>query len=378
MSINMLGLQVRVHPTWLLVGGLIVLALGTIGAPGVVRLDGIERWLMAGAVAGLFFVSVLAHELAHALTSRRLGLEVRQVTVNILGGIASLERSAPTPRSEALITASGPALSLVVGSGLLLVALTSENVTGVLGGFVHAVSWWVGMANLLLAGFNAIPSFPMDGGRLLRAGLWAATGDFARATRLATLVGRAFAVGLVVVGVALAVAGQFVLGVWLAFIGWFLYQAARAAARRAEVSRLIDGLLVRDVMERDVAVVGPNLTLDTLAQQRGTGLRGDLYPVMHDGRLVGTVDMRRVSRVRESDWATTRVTDVMARGAQLVTLTEPTPVLDAMARLDETGASALPVVDVEDDNQLLGLVTREGLMRTLRRRAELKALRVGQ
>jgi len=243
----------------------------------------------------------------------------------------------------------------------LLVGVAAETLIG------------LGAINVLLAGFNLIPGFPMDGGRLLRAIIWARTHDFLRATRLATLVGRAFAYLLIAAGVIIAIRGGdgIVFGVWTALIGWFLHQASEQSYRRVELAHIVEGVAVSDVMDREYSVVSPNLTLDTFVDQHLLGSSGtSLYPVMVDGALVGTIELRQIRRIPRAKWLTTRVSDVMSRWEALWTLTEPQPAMDAVGHFQESDAQGIAVVDSQDGQRLAGVVTRDGLVRALRLRHE--------
>jgi CBS domain-containing protein len=225
--------------------------------------------------------------------------------------------------------------------------------------------------NILLALFNLIPAFPMDGGRLLRAVLWLIAKDYGKASWLATRIARAFGFFIIGSGLVLAAAVDPILGLWGALIGWFIYRAAETDYRRVQLAQLMAGVSVRDVMERDVPVVSPNLTLDTFVDQLMADEAG-LYPVTTDGGLVGTVDVDQVRRVPQARWPTTRITDVMSRFETLRLLTEPQPVTDAVGQFQTTSVPAIPVVDDEDRHRLLGIVTRDGLIRALRRREALR------
>jgi CBS domain-containing protein len=204
--------------------------------------------------------------------------------------------------------------------------------------------------------------------------LWAGTKDFVRATRIATLVGRAFAYVLIGIGLVVALrGGDIVGGLWLSFIGWFLSNAAEASYRRVALEKLIEGVRVHDVMERNVQQVSPNLTLDTLVDQHLLSGQAMFYPVVLDDVLVGTVDIGQVSRIPRANWPLTRVTDVMTRGPAMVTVSEPDTLWQAVTRFEETGTPAIPVVDAADPRRLLGLLTRDGVFRALRARAQLRA-----
>jgi len=373
MTFELLGFRFRLQATWILVLALIVLSLAALGG-GVdpAQPDDPLRWILGVGVAALFFISVLLHELAHAFAARRQGVEVGEITLLVFGGNPRLGREAAGPRAEAVTALAGPLASLLLGGALLGGWLLTRETAGVAGLLLSSLLWWAGMSNVLLGSLNLVPAFPFDGLRLLRALLWRLSGDFLRATRLATYVARAAAYGLIALGLALALGDELIIGIWLALIGWLLGQAAEGAYRRVEFSTLIEDMLVRDVMESQVAVVGPNLTIDTLVQQHQLGGRDSLYPVTMDGLLVGTVDMAQIRGVPRAAWPTTRVTDVMKRGERMSTLTEELTLPDAVRRLEETGAPALPVVAEDDGRRLLGMITRESLRRAIRQRAALR------
>lgn len=372
--LTLFGVRITVHPSWLLIFGLLVVWLSTVGGPSAGSgLPDAARWVMAPIVAALFFGSVLVHELAHAYVARARGVKVDEVMLFIFGGAARLDREAPTPRSEIVITIAGPITSTILGVALMAAGMLTSGGDGVLARVISDTLLGLGAINVLLAAFNLIPGFPMDGGRLLRAVLWARTRDFLRATRLATLVGRTFAYLLIAVGVIVALSGgdNLVFGVWTALIGWFLHQASEQSYRRVELAHIVEGVAVGDVMDRQYSVVSPNLTLDTFVDQHLLGSTGTtIYPVMVDGSLAGTVELRQIRRVPRAEWTKTRVSDVMSRQEALWTLTEPQPAMDAVGHFQESDAQGIAVVDAEDRQRLTGVVTRDGLVRALRLRHE--------
>ncbi len=366
---RILGIEVRLHPSWIFVFTLVVLQLALVGAPeGERQISEAARWTLAVIVALLFFTSVLLHELAHAVVARRHGLKVERVTLFIFGGAAALEQDAPDPRTEALVAAVGPLTNLVLGVLFLLPWLATHDAANELVRATGVLLFWLGVSNLILGIFNLVPGYPMDGGRLLRALLWSRSGDVARSTKIAATVGRGFAWTLIGVGFFVAIVADLVAGLWLAFIGWFLNLAATSDYRRVAVEQLVEGLHVADVMLREYPVVGPNLTLDTLAQQSELAGGASFYPVVHDGALQGAIDLTALRQVPRDRWSTTRVTEVMRRGDALVTLTERDALWDAVLRFDETRSEGLPVVDPADRRRMVGLVTRENVFRVLRLR----------
>lgn len=366
---SVFGIRVRVHPSWLIIFGLLVASLVSwVQAPGPYQLSAGPSLVVAIVVALLFFASVIAHELAHALVARRRGLEVSEISLFVLGGAAGTRSEPDSAASEGLIAAAGPLVSIVTGGIFLGVSelLTGEGGDGIRIGYWMA--WWLGVSNLLFAAFNLIPGFPMDGGRILRAISWAITRDFVQATRISSAVGRGFAYVLIFGGFLLALQGGLSAGLWLVLVGWFLNRAAKGSYNQTRLEQLVEGMHVSDAVQRDGPVVRPSLTLDTLIGQHELGDDAAVYPVSVDGELVGAVDVVRASRLPRKRWSTTRVTDVMTSGDQLITFTEQQPLMDVVARFEETGADAFPVVDAADPRRLLGMVTRVGVLNVMRSR----------
>jgi Zn-dependent protease len=365
-----MGVRVRIHFTWVIALAVIIAFIADIGPPGGQLLAEPLRWLMAAAVAALFFVSVLAHELAHAVIARRRGVPVSQFTLYVFGGPGSVEESASDARSEAVIAGAGPLVSLAAAALLLggWVASSDASQASLL---IGGVCWWAGMANLLLGVFNLMPAFPLDGGRLMRALFWAMTGNYLTGSRRSALVGSWIGIGLVALGLAWALAFREdqMLGIWVALTGWLLRQAARITYQRTELGELVAGVTVGELMERDVAAIGPNLTLDTLLDQDARGEGGGFYPVTERGRLVGTLDVGRARATPRAKWPLTRVNDVMASGDELLTLTEDTDALAALERFERLRAAAFAVVDAADPEMLRGILTRRRLGEALQARA---------
>jgi Zn-dependent protease len=371
--VTIAGVRIMLHPSWFVIFALAVVFLSGMAEEATgARLGTVSRWLVALIVAVAFFASVVAHELAHALVGRRRGVRIDQITLFFFGGAASMEQEAPNALTEALVAGAGPATSAIIGSVLLAVTVPMRDLSGEFIAVLYWACFWLGLTNLLLCAFNLIPAFPMDGGRLLRAILWGTTKNFVRATRIASVIGRAFAYLVVFAGLFVSMV-NLVDGIWLVLIGWFLNRAASFSYRRVALEQLVEGIRVRDVMEANVPVVSPNLTLDTLAEQHLMAGETGFYVVMADGKLVGTIDIRQIRGVPRGQWTTARVGDVMVSGDKIQTITEPQPILDAVTRFEQSGASAIPVVAVDDARRLLGMLTRDGLLRAVQARARLRA-----
>jgi Zn-dependent protease/CBS domain-containing protein len=370
---RLLGIEIRLHPSWIFIFILVTVQLVVIGVPsGELELPVVARVALGVLVAALFLASVLLHEFGHALVGRRFGVPVDSVLLLVFGGSAPFEQEAPGPGAEIVIALAGPIVNLVIGAACLVPWLVIDAGAGDVLVAIATLSLWVGASNLCLAAINLLPAFPLDGGRLVRGVAWAITGDFVRGMRAASIVGRVVSWTLVGAGILVAVGAEALLGLWIVVIGWFLGQAAAGGYRRVAVERLVQGLKVADVMLHDYPVVTQNLTLDTLEQQ--TDLAGAVFfPVVLQGSLSGAVDLAAIRRVPRGRRSTTRVSDVMKRLEALVTVHELDPLWDAVLRFDASRVEGLPVVDPADPRHLVGLVTRDSVFRTLRVRHKAQA-----
>lgn len=339
------GVEIGANWSWLLVVALIVwsLAGGVFPAtnPG---LGDATYVAMALAATVLFFASLLAHELGHALQARREGMAIAGITLWVFGGVAQFSGRFPSAGAELRIAGAGPLVSLALGVLFVLLALVAP-----LGAEIDAVVFWLGQINLTLLAFNLLPALPLDGGRILRALLWRRRGDFRAATRTAAALGRAFGQVLIGGGLALVIFVGAFGGVWLAFIGWFLLGAAEAEARAAELGpdTVAGRLTVADVLVRDPVSVPPELTLDRFVDEVFLGHRHTAYPVVEDGRPVGLITFRDALAVPRDAWSRTRVADAMAA-------TDRVPVFGPEARL----VDVLPLL--AEDRRHRGLVHEDG------------------
>jgi Zn-dependent protease/CBS domain-containing protein len=362
---SVLGIRITLHPTWLVIAFLVTYALAAGDLPA--RFPG---WIapayvaVGAAVAMLFFASVLVHELSHAVVARRYGIQVRDITLFIFGGAATLEGDAKTPGQEALIAAAGPVSSLLLGLVLVGASLLIDQP------HVGAITGWLGIINLSLAIFNIIPAFPMDGGRILRAVLWRVRGDQFAATRGAAVVGRLFGYLLIALGVWWAFTGDFS-GLWLALIGWFLSNAAGATVQQLGIQRSLAGVKVRDVMDPEPASVSPNETIADLVNGRLVRGDGRSFLVRHDdGGLAGIVSLSDVRRVSRDDWPEARVTDIMTRYADIARVSPDDELGNALELLQDREVNQLPVVE-DDGRTIVGLLTRTGILRLIDTRLKL-------
>jgi Zn-dependent protease/CBS domain-containing protein len=319
--------------------------------------------LVASLLGGvLFFGSVFLHELSHSVVAARRGLTVRRIRLFIFGGVSEIEEEASSPSDELAVTVAGPAASAVLGVLFLLVAwLLPGSVR-----LAARLSAVLGVANLSIAVFNLLPGLPLDGGRVLRAFVWRRSGDRERATRLAVRTGRGLGLLLVVGGVALLfLVGDFS-AIWLAAVGWFLYQAAATSALQEALTRRIEGMTIGDAMRRTDLAIDGAVTIAEALQLHGWGERLRSMPVVIDGRVRGVFGDREIKRVETSHRAVRTVESAMTPIGPGDVIEVGEPLRSALAR--ETGRAGILVV--VDAGRVVGMLTAEELatlFRDLRR-----------
>ena len=336
-------------------------------------------WLTALVAAVAFFASVLAHELSHALVGRAQGIDVKRITLFIFGGMAHMENEPRAWKAEFWMAIVGPVTSLALGLLFLFLAWMSldaavidpQNPEAMFAALtpVPTVLLWLGNINIVLAVFNLVPGFPLDGGRVLRALIWGATGDMRRATRWASQAGQVFAWALIATGVAMILGiqvpffgGGFLPGLWLAFIGWFLNNAALVSYRQLLVRDALEDVPVTRVMQTDFATVALDTPVDVLVDQHvlGTGQRA--FPVFEGKLFRGMLCLQDVRKVARENWSHTRAAEIMTPLNGLISVT---PQTDAMEALDLLGRHRINQLPVMENGELRGLVSREDILRWL-------------
>jgi len=356
------GIEFRLHYTWF-----VIFILVTVSLVFPHWLSPLY-WIMGIVTSLLFFASVLAHELAHSLVGRANGIPVKSITLFIFGGVALMTREATRPNAELKMAAAGPACSLVIGGLFGLVWLVAGGVAT----FVAEMAGWLAVINVALAVFNMIPGFPLDGGRIFRAILWRTTGNYQRSTLLATWVGRGVAYLFILAGILVIFLRPFGLswfnGMWLAFIGWFLENAASASYRQAQWREALRGFTVSQVMTSDYLVVPPAITVGMLVREYVfTG--GHRFFLVADGdELKGMLTLHNIKAVPQHDWDMTRVAQIMSPLDRLKTAPPDQDALSVLEEMDESDINQMPVVS---EGKVIGLIARDRLIRFLRTRSEL-------
>jgi Zn-dependent protease len=367
---RLFGIEIRLHLSWIFIIAIITVTVG--GRLGSVQPDDATVAWVIGAVASLgFLATVVAHELAHALVARRTGLAIDSISVHFIGSPSTVDIRAATPRAEAAVALAGPATSL--GLGVILIGLA---VIGIASGLrpleiVGDVLFIIGVLDLVLAGVSIVPAFPLDGGRVVRAIVWARTGDERRGARAAGAVGRWVGWVLIAAGLVIILTGDTVDGVMVGLIGWFLGASARSVDRWLLLDGLISGVRVDEAMEAKFETISPQLTLDTFAARVLDGTIGPVLPVLRDQTLVGIVGTLQVRRIPERDWSSTRTVDVMIDVGDLPLVGPDEALSDGLERLRTSRLDGLPV---RDGATLRGVLTRRSVAVALRARADLQGV----
>ena len=366
---RLFGIEVGLHYSWFLIALLITLSLTEQfhhsheeWGPGTI-------WATSVLTALFFFAALLAHEMSHALVARKHGLATRAITLFALGGVAQIEKEPEDPKTDFWVGIVGPFASAVIGSVCLVVAWASGWQMGATPDTpARAMLVWLGYINLMLAAFNMIPGFPLDGGRILRAILWWSTGDGVRATRMAARTGQFVALCFIALGIFRFFAGAGFGGLWIAFIGWFLLQAAAASYSSVELLAELKGVRVSDIMTRDCTPVDSHINLQTFVEDYLLRSGQRCFVVEENSVVAGLVTPHEVKAVERQRWPFTTLSDVMRPLDQVHTVTPATPVMEALETMGRDDVNQLPVVS---GNHLEGVITRANVLQFLQTRAEL-------
>lgn len=306
---DIFGFRIRVDPSWLLIAALIVWNLSTAyfpeQLPGLGRHDSIA--LSVISMLGMF-ISLILHELSHSLVARQFGLNVGGITLFLFGGVAELEHEPESPKSEFWIAIAGPAMSFGL-AGSAYVAVYFFN-TVASSKPLLAVVGYLGLINLVLAIFNLVPAFPLDGGRVLRAVVWQSTGDLLKATRIASTSGTIFALLLIGVGVLSLFSNAGVGGFWQILIGFFILTASRGSYEQLRIRQALGGRTVADLMTREPVTAQADQTILDLVENLMLKRNVSFVPVMEGDHLLGYVDTRISHEIDRENWSTTHVSDV--------------------------------------------------------------------
>jgi Zn-dependent protease/predicted transcriptional regulator len=363
------GVAIGLHYSWLIIALLVTLSLRSQFAVDHPNWVVSTTWTIAIVTGLLFFVSILLHELSHAAVARLRGIPVRGITLFALGGVAQIEKDAADAKSEFWMGIVGPITSVVIGVLCLVLALMlGWDLAAEPDSPAAAMFMWLGYINIALGIFNMIPGFPLDGGRVLRAIVWWITGDANHSTRIASRVGQLVAVGFILLGILRFFSGAGFGGLWIAFIGWFLLDAARASGAQVEITERLTGVRVGDVMAQQFETVDANSNLQTFVQEHLLPTGHRCFVVVQQGTPAGIITPHEVKTVDRARWPYTTVGDVMRPLETLRTVGAERPLAEALEMMGREDVNQLPVVQ---QGKLAGIVSRAHILRVLQTRAEL-------
>jgi len=367
---RLFGFQIQADISWLILAFLVTWSLATGYFPFTYfHLSTAQYWGMAVLGAVGLFASLVFHEMAHSLVARRFGIPIKGITLFIFGGVAHLEEEPPNPKAEFIMAVVGPLASLLLGAGFYALLRS-----------VQAMDWpewaegivgYLSFINVLLALFNLVPAFPLDGGRMFRAALWAWNGSLRWATRLASAFGSGFGIVLMVWGGFNVLTGSFVGGFWYVLIGFFLYNAAGQAYGRLMVQRALKGESVRRFMSPDPVTVPPDVSVQALVDHYLYRYQYDMYPVVEGSDVVGCVSTKQVAGLPRTEWEHSTVAAIMTTCRAEDRVQADSDAVEALARMNRAGTSRLLVFD---GDRLVGILVLKDLLKYLAFRTDFEEM----
>jgi Zn-dependent protease/predicted transcriptional regulator len=355
---KLFGFRVGVDLSWLILAVLVTWSLAKGVFPDYFKgfSNATYWWMGVAGAAGLFF-SIVFHEFCHSLVARQFNLQMRGITLFIFGGVAEMQEEPNSPKSEFFMAVVGPISSIVLAMVFFLVQKGGR----ILGWYepVTSVLQYLGWLNIILAGFNMVPAFPLDGGRVLRSILWAIKGNLRWATHIASQLGSAFGWFLIALGVVNFIGGNFIGGLWYALIGMFIRGASQMSYRQLLIRKALTGEPVERFMETHVVTVPSSVPIRELVENYFYRYHFRMFPVVENGQLVGCVTTREVKEVPRDQWNQRTVGEIAGNCGSGNTVSRYTDAMEALSLMRNTGNSRLMVLD---GNQLVGLVTLKDLL----------------
>ena len=368
---SLFGFEVSVDASWLLLAVLIAWTLAGSVFPGITPgLTSAHYWVMAGLATAGLLMSIIFHEMAHSLVARHYGLPIRGITLFIFGGVAEMTAEPNRPRDELLMAAAGPAASLLLAAMCyaLLVGVAAWGAPAIVAGVV----WYLALINFVLALFNLVPAFPLDGGRILRAALWSWRGDLVWATRIAAGAGNLFGIFLIVFGLIGVLQGDFIGGIWRFLIGMFLRGAASASFSETLARRLLADIPVARIMNSDPITVPSDVSVQAFIDDYVYRHHHRWFPVVDDGTVVGSVTMQQAASMDRALWPAVPIGQIMRLLSPEDVVGPDTDAFATLMQMRRTGLSRLMVLH---HGRLFGMVSSRDLLDILSLEQELHRYR---
>ena len=358
------GIEIGVHWSWLFILVLITWSF----ADGILEdafpeWSQFQRWAVGVIVAGIFFASILLHELSHSLVAKSRGMPVKGITLFVFGGVSNLGREAESASEEFWIAIVGPLTSLGVGAFFAIIWVVLQGPAP----GVATVAGYLAFINAVIAAFNMLPGFPLDGGRVFRSIVWARNRNLLRATRIASNVGQFVAFALMAAGAAQFLFGFVVGGLWMFLIGLFLRSASTSSYQQMILETALSGVSAAELARSDYRTVPPDITVAQLVDRHMLVGGGRCYPVMAGEELLGLITLTDVRKLDREQWPTTTVFRVMTPFERLRTVSSGEDARQLLQLMSEADLNQVPVVE---GRRLLGIVTRADILRLIQLRRE--------
>ena len=362
---RILGIPIYLHSSWFIIFVLITYSLATQFTAQHAGWSPAQHWALGIITSLLFFASVVFHELGHSVVAIRYRIPVLSITLFVFGGLARIGREPSSAKQEFNIAIAGPLASFFLAGGFFLLGRVSGS-----NEMLAATSNWLANINFVLGAFNLVPGFPLDGGRILRAIAWGISHNFMQATRVASRGGELFAYLLIFLGIWRALSGNWIGGLWLVFIGWFLLSAARESLAQVAIRNTLRGMRAADVMSQDVPSVARDISLeDYIHEVLRTGRR--CHIVTGNGVPVGLITLHAVREVPRDEWANTSVQAAMLPRDRIHSVAPGEPLLHVLERMQNEDINQMPVMN---DGQLVGMITRDSILRAIQTRLQVDHL----
>lgn len=358
---KILGFEVKIDLSWLVLAALITWSLAKGLFPEYYKnLSNTSYWWMGAAGAIGLFLSIIFHELSHSIVARKSGMQIRGITLFIFGGVSEMEDDPPDYRTEFLMAAAGPLASIFIGIIMFLLYFWGQK-----SGWpveANGVFSYLAWINLLLAVFNLMPAFPLDGGRVLRSILWKWKKDLRWATNLSAKVGSGFGVTMIILGIIFIFRGNFIGGLWWLMIGFFLRSAAIMSFQQVVAKEIFHEEKVKDLMVKNPLTVPRTTSLDDFIHNYVYKYHFDMFPVISSGKLVGCISVRQAAAIPRNEWPMHTVNEIMQPLSKGTTVGQEEDAFKALAIMNHTGNSRLMVVD---GDQLVGILVLKDMLKFL-------------
>ena len=350
---TIMGIPIRVHFTWFIVFGLITWSLSTLYFPKAAPdLPAASYWVKGVLSALLLFASVGFHELAHSFVAKKYKISIESITLFIFGGVAQMKDEPPHPKAEFRIAIAGPLSSFFLSALFFFLSMTAA-------GGIKALFFYLAQINFIIAVFNLIPGFPMDGGRVLRSAIWRKTKNFFYATQKASSIGRKIALLFIFFGI-FSLFTRMPNGLWLMLIGWFLYTAAESSYQQSTLQESLSGIKVKDLMVTDIVSLSPLISVDEAVNAYFLRYGYGGFPVIEGEKFLGIVTLKEIMEVPREKWSRVKVSDVVVPHSKRW---EAAPEEDIMKALELMISEDKGRIAVTMHQGIIGLITRSGISR---------------